>query len=328
MPQANRDCRTVDVLPRAGENLLVDKTTGKRYPAAPPGSLLLTSAPLKWRGIIVEQHRLPPAEMPEHFVIGHGISVNVGAQPTSFAWTRGRDGWDDRPTHPGHCRILTYGESHPTRWLQTYDEVSLIIDPRFAADIVDDGLPTDRIAFVTRHSVADSVIVDYAMSFRAELAADAPNGVLYAETLTLGLVLHLLANHAVAKTKVPAPAGKLNAYQLRAVVDCIESQLDEDVSLVALAQCAHVSPFHFARLFRATVGLPPHQFVMRLRIERALHLMRSGSMPLAQVALACGFHDQPHFTRAFQRAVRMTPAMYLRVASRRRLSKFLQSASR
>ena len=306
------DDPAVNALPRAGENLLIDTTTGAPYPAAPTGSLLLTSAPFGWRGIIVEQHRLRPAEMPEHTVIGHGISVNVGAQPTSFAWTRGRDGWDDRPTNPGHCRILTHGESHPTRWLQTYNEVCLIIDPRFAADVVEDGLPNDRIAFVTRRSVADSVIVDYATTFRAELAADGPNGVLYAEALTVGLVLHLLANHAVAKPKVPAPAGKLNAYQLRAVVGCIESQLEEDVSLIALAQRAHVSPFHFARLFRATVGLPPHQFVMRLRIERALHLMRSGSMPLAEVALACGFHDQPHFTRAFHRAVRMTPAMYLR----------------
>ncbi len=312
MQTAHRDLPTASALARAGENLLVEKATGRQYPAAPAGSLLLTSAPFGWRGIIVEQHRLAPAEMPEHSVIGHGISVNVGAQPSSFAWTRGRDGWDDRPTNPGHCRILTHGESHPTRWLQTYNEVSLIIDPRLAADVVEDGLPTDRIGFVTRQSVADSVIVNYATTFRAELAADAPNGALYAETLTVGLVLHLLANHAVAKPKVPAPAGKLNAYQLRAVVDCIESQLDEDVSLIALAKRAHVTPFHFARLFRATVGLPPHQFVMRLRIERAIHLMRSASMPLAQVAVACGFHDQSHFTRAFQRAVRMTPAMYLR----------------
>ena len=109
--------------------------------------------------------------MPEHSVIGHGISVNVGAQPTSFAWTRGRDGWDDRPTNPGYCRILTHGESHPTRWLQTYNEVCLIIDPRFAADVVENGLPTDRIAFVTRRAVADPVMVDYATTFRAELAA-------------------------------------------------------------------------------------------------------------------------------------------------------------
>ena len=136
-----------NALPRAGENLLIDKTTRRRYPAAPTGSLLLTSAPFRWRGIIVEQHRLPPAEIPDHSVIGHAISVNVGAQPTSFAWTRGRDGWDDRPTNPGHCRILTYGESRPSRWLQIHNEVSLIISPQFVADVVRDGLAADRIEF-------------------------------------------------------------------------------------------------------------------------------------------------------------------------------------
>ena len=90
----------VNALARSGENLLVDKTTGTRYPAAPTGSLLLTSAPFGWPGIIVEQHRLPPAEMPEHSILGHGISVNVGAQPTSFAWTRGRNRWDDQADQP------------------------------------------------------------------------------------------------------------------------------------------------------------------------------------------------------------------------------------
>ena len=306
------DDPAINALTRAGENLLIDKTTRRRYPAAPTGSLLLTSAPFGWSGIIVEQHRLPPAEMPEHSVIGHGISVNVGAQPTSFAWTRGRDGWDDRPTNPGHCRILTYGESHPSRWLQTYNEVSLIINPQFLADVVRDGLAADRIQFVSRHSVVDSVIADFATTFRAELTADAPNGVIYAETLTVGLVLHLLANYAVAKQKAPSPRGKLNAFQLRAVLECIESQLADDVSLLTLAHRAHVSPFHFARLFRATVGVPPHRFVLRLRLARAVGFMKAGKMTLAQIAVECGFHDQPHFTRAFQRVFRVTPAMYLR----------------
>jgi AraC family transcriptional regulator len=301
-----------NALPRAGENLLIDKTTRRRYPAAPTGSLLLTSAPFGWGGIIVEQHRLPPTEMPEHSVVGHGISVNVGAQPTSFAWTRGRDGWDDRPTNPGHCRILTHGESHPSRWLQTYNEISLIISPQFVADVVRDGLAADRIKFVSRHSVVDPVIGDFATTFRAELTADAPNGVMYAETLTVGLVLHLLANYGVAKPKVPSPCGKLNAFQLRAVLECIESQLADDVSLLTLAQRAHISPFHFARLFRATVGVPPHRFVLRLRLERAVRFIKAGKMTLAQIAVECGFHDQPHFTRAFQRLFRMTPAMYLR----------------
>ena len=89
-------CPPLKTLRRPGENLLVDKKTGKLFPAAPAGSLLLTSAPFEWRGIIVEHHRLPRAETPERSVIGHGISINVGAQPTSFAWTRGRNGWDEQ----------------------------------------------------------------------------------------------------------------------------------------------------------------------------------------------------------------------------------------
>jgi len=312
MHSITRTNPTLQALPRSGENLLIDKTTGRRYPAAPTGSLLFTSAAFRWNGIIVEQHRLPPAEMPEHSVIGHGVSVNVGARPTSFAWTRARRGWDDRPTNPGQCRILTNGESHPSRWLQTYNEVSLVIDPRFVADIVEDAPAADRTEFVSRHSVVDPVIVEYASMFLAELTADAPNGVIYAETLTVGLVLHLLANYGVAKPKAPTPRGKLNSFQLRSVLECIESQLDSDVSLLTLARQAHISPFHFARLFRATVGVSPHQFVLRLRLERAVHFMKAGRMTLAQIAVACGFHDQPHFTRAFQRAFRTTPAMHLR----------------
>ena len=145
-----------------------------------------------------------------------------------------------------------------------------------------------------------------------ELALGAPNGVLYAETLTVGLVLHLLANHGVAKPKVPSPRGKLNSFQLRSVLECIASQLEDDVSLMTLAQRARISPFHFARLFRATVGVPPHQFVSRLRLEKAVGLMKAGKLTLAQIAVECGFHDQPHFTRAFHSVFRTTPAMYLR----------------
>jgi len=82
---------------------------------------------------------------------------------------------------------------------------------------------------------------------------------------------------------------------------CIKSQPDGDVSLLTLPRQAHVSPFHFARLFRVTVGVSLHQFVLRLRLERAVRFMKARKMPLAQIAVQCGFHDQPHFTRAFQR---------------------------
>ena len=120
----------------------------------------------------------------------------------------------------------------------------------------------------------------------------------------------MLANYGVSKPKVPSPRGKLSAFQLRSVVDFVDAHLSEDVSLMALARQAHVSPFHFARLFRRTVGVPPHQFVLRLRVQRALGLMKTRSFPLAQIAVECGFHDQPHLTKAFRKVLGTTPAAH------------------
>jgi AraC family transcriptional regulator len=128
--------------------------------------------------------------------------------------------------------------------------------------------------------------------------------------LTIGFTLHLLSRYAVAKPRIPLPRGKLQAWQLRTVVDFIQAHLNAQVSLVTLADLARVSPFHFARQFRATVGSPPHQFVLRQRIQRSLQLMKGGRLPLAQIAVTVGFHDQAHFTRAFRRVTGTTPAQY------------------
>jgi transcriptional regulator GlxA family with amidase domain len=91
------------------------------------------------------------------------------------------------------------------------------------------------------------------------------------------------------------------AYTLTAIsggaADRAEPSAQEDVPLLRLAREAHLSPFHFARLFRRTVGLPPQQFVLQLRIQRAIGLLKAGTISLAQIAAQCGFHDQPHFTR-------------------------------
>lgn len=296
---------------RAGEDVLVDAMTGARFPAAPTGSLLLSSVPLGWRGIIVEWHHLPPQELSQHHVIGHGISVNTGARPVPFGW-KGCEGWRDSAINPGASHLLTHGELNTPRWLQPLDEISIVLQPWFVADVVQEGLPADRIEFASQRSVADSVIARYARAFYWELAADIPKGPLYAETLTVGLVLHLLAHYGVAKPKAPAPVGKLNAFQLREVVDYIDAHLHEAVPLLALARRAHVSTFHFARLFRRTVGVPPHQFVLQLRVQRAINLLKAGTVSLAQIAVDCGFHDQPHFTRAFRRVTGSTPAAHSR----------------
>jgi len=293
----------------ASDIKLVDVTRGETFPPAPAASVLSSSAPLGWRGIVVEVHRLAPQELPEHYVVGHGLAVGVGKRPIRFGW-RGGKGWRDGVLNPGECHLLTHGDLNTPRWLDTFDEVTLVLDPQFVADVVRDGLPADRIELATQRSMHDPTIVRYTEAFRSELVAGAPNGLLYADTLAVGFALHLLSNHAIAKPRVPAPRGKLSSFQLRTVVEFIQSHLDEDVSLLALAEQANVSPFHFARQFRATVGVTPHQFVLHQRVQRSIRLIEAGRLPLAQIAVECGFHDQPHFTRTFRKVVGTTPATY------------------
>jgi AraC family transcriptional regulator len=288
---------------------LVTAESGEAFPCAPSGSVLSSSVPLGWRGIIVEWHRLEPQELPEHSVVGHGLAVHIGKRPISFGWKHGSQ-WTEGQINPGESHLLTHGELNAPRWLETFEEISLVLDRNFVADIVSEGLPADRIELVTQRSVPDPTIVRYAEAFRSELLADGANGLLYADTLAVGFALHLLSQYAAQKPKLPQPKGKLNSFQLRTVVDFIQAHLDEDLSLLTLADRANVSPFHFARQFRKRVGLPPHQFVLRQRVQKSLGLLKLGAMPLGQIAVDCGFHDQPHFTHAFRKVLGTTPAMY------------------
>lgn len=83
------------------------------------------------------------------------------------------------------------------------------------------------------------------------------------------------------------------------------------VSLDALAQVVQLSKSHLVRLFRTQMGLPPHAYLLRLRISRACRLL-AGGMPIAEAAHAAGFADQSHLTRHFKYYLGLTPGAYVR----------------
>jgi AraC family transcriptional regulator len=82
--------------------------------------------------------------------------------------------------------------------------------------------------------------------------------------------------------------------------------------LAAVANACGLSLVQFAKAFRKTVGIPPHRWVMQQRVSLAKTLLRNGPMPLSEVALACGFSDQSHFTRYFSASVGISPGAWRR----------------
>lgn len=104
----------------------------------------------------------------------------------------------------------------------------------------------------------------------------------------------------------------LSPVRLARVVDFIDSQLEHPIHLGDLAGIAGLSPFHFSRVFKLATGETPYHFVGSRRLDRARSLLLTSELPLAELALACGFASQSHFTAAFTKATGMPPGRYRR----------------
>jgi len=86
--------------------------------------------------------------------------------------------------------------------------------------------------------------------------------------------------------------------------------MEEDITLIEMAQAVELSPTYFSRMFRQSTGETPHQFVLRNRIERAKEMLREAEARVLDVAVACGFKTQQHFARVFRRICGTSPTEY------------------
>jgi AraC-like DNA-binding protein len=106
--------------------------------------------------------------------------------------------------------------------------------------------------------------------------------------------------------------GGLSPWQIRKVTNHIEAHLDRPIVNGDLAALVRLNPCHFGRAFRNSFGVPPHEYVIRRRVERAQGLMLSTGASLSQVALDCGLSDQSHLSRLFRRVVGESPRAWRR----------------
>ncbi len=129
------------------------------------------------------------------------------------------------------------------------------------------------------------------------------------------LMTHLLQRYSTQQWQLPAVRGGLAPAVLRRVLAFIDAHLESPLTLMQLAQEATLSEYHFARMFRRSVGEAPHQYVMRHRMETAQRLLRTTALPLTEIALRCGFHSSSHFSHRF-RQLHGTPPSTWRQAMR------------
>ena len=135
---------------------------------------------------------------------------------------------------------------------------------------------------------------------------------LFIDQLSLTIGAHLVSlygDEPVASRKVNR---LLSPRCVARAKELLAAKIDGDLSIADVADACHLSRSHFTRAFRDTTGQTPYQWLMAQRLERACVLLRDAAVPLAQVAMVCGFSDQSHFTRVFARHMGMAPGIWRR----------------
>jgi AraC family transcriptional regulator len=207
---------------------------------------------------------------------------------------------------PGDFDVVPSGYS--ATWIHASPTIALFVNvtPALVSTAAEGmGLNPACVAIQPHLNARDPRIEHLCRALEAELLTEEPFDRVYADGLGLALATQLIRHYAPVAT--PRIRNGLSKGRLRKVTDYIGDNLALDLSLSELADVASVSPSHFKMLFKASVGLPVHQYVIRRRVESAIDLIVSGTLPLSDVALQVGFANQSHMARCMRRFAGVTP---------------------
>jgi AraC family transcriptional regulator len=193
------------------------------------------------------------------------------------------------------------------------DELHLFLEPGLVSRVAAEAFNLDpaRLAVPALDGLDLPQLRVPMLAVGAELTAGAAGGPLAAESLANVLAVHLIRFALTPRQPARRRAGTLPRAKLRAVVEYVEEHLDGSPTLEQLATVARLSPNYFAGQFKRATGLPPHQYVILRRVERARQLLQAGTeLSLAEVAAHAGFYDQSQFSHHFRRVLGFTPGQF------------------
>ena len=169
------------------------------------------------------------------------------------------------------------------------------------------GLDPDEIEIRNRFQVRDTQLENIGWVLNEEMKLGYPCGQLYYDSLAVAVVTRLICYHSSKSVEMKRPNKRLSDRRLRQVFDYIEDNLAENISLGDLAAVIGLSVSHFKVLFREAVGLSPHQYLIRRRVERAKNLLGEGKLSICQIATESGFAHQSHLARHMHRVLGVAP---------------------
>jgi AraC family transcriptional regulator len=183
---------------------------------------------------------------------------------------------------------------------------SLVIERAVAMRLVP---PKSIVTFTRDHLRGDRKLDGLFEEFASELATEKPGRAIVMRALVEHLLVHILRNYSMPRLSEELELSRVGLVdrRIRRSVELMHTQLDQDLTLKALAAASYLSPFHFARLFKKLTGLSPHNYLASIRATKAQLLLAETDLSVTEIGARVGYLSGSHFTKAFRLATGATP---------------------
>lgn len=223
-----------------------------------------------------------------------------------------------RTVLPGHVQVVRAGERPSAVIWGRHQVLHVYVPHGFIRDLAEEaGARTAELELIDPRYRADPYLAVLARNVLTEMRDGEPLSLLRMDALGQDLAIRLLRAHSnIAGERALLArrnASGLAPWQRKRVEDLLASA-GRDVSLAELAASVGLSPYHFARAFKASLGVPPHRYQMTLRVERGKELLATSNQSVTEIAHACGFASSQHMATVFRRFVGTTPTEFRRQA--------------
>jgi AraC family transcriptional regulator len=214
------------------------------------------------------------------------------------------------PVAVGQVVFCPRKEWHNISWDEGISVLSIRIPDSALMEAARERLTDRSLEIVPRHLVTDDRLTHLLFALDGERARGYPAGKLFVDCIETALANILITSFNTFAPRATHGKGGMAPHVLRRVVEFMHANMDKQIGLKDLAGCAGLSLSHFSFQFRASTNQSPHQYMLRLRVERSKELLTDSRLSVLDVGLEVGFRNQQHFATVFRNSVGVPPSVY------------------
>jgi AraC family transcriptional regulator len=272
------------------------------FEAAPIGPLSPSSS------LLVERRDLEPISWQSHLLDDQLFHFFM--KPAVIGYSLRDAATVKIPVAPGQIVFCPRKEWHNIRWDERISVLSIRIPDSALMEAARERLADRSLEIVPRQLVTDDRLTHLLLALDAERARGYSAGKLFVDGVEAAVANILLTSFNAFAPRSISGKGGMAPRLLRRVLEFMNANMDKQIGLKDLADCAGLSLSHFSFQFRASTNQSPHQYMLRLRVERSKELLADSRLSVLDVGLEVGFRNQQHFATVFRNSVGVPPSVY------------------